>query len=129
MLVFLVDDDDVFNFMNEAIIQMVEPGTTVRIFKSGEDVVRHIEQDPDFVAPDLMFLDIRMPHMDGFALLEYLEQQAVDRFQHTCLHMLSSTLDEKDLLRANNNPRIQSLLSKPLSTDLVADLFRSLKSE
>jgi response regulator RpfG family c-di-GMP phosphodiesterase len=129
MLVFLVDDDDVFNFMNEAIIQMVEPGTTVRIFKSGEDVVRHIEQDPDFVAPDLMFLDIRMPHMDGFALLEYLEQQVVDRFQHTCLHMLSSTLDEKDLLRANNNPRIQSLLSKPLSTDLVADLFRSLKSE
>lgn len=128
MLVFLVDDDDVFNYMNEAIIQMVHPGTTVRIFKSGEDVVRHIENDPDFVAPDLMFLDIRMPHMDGFALLDYMEQQPVDLFQNTHLHMLSSTLDEKDTLRTKNNPRIQSLLSKPLSTDLVADLLHSLKS-
>ena len=129
MLVFLVDDDDVFNYMNEAIIQMVQPGTAVRIFKSGEEVVRYMENDPDFIAPDLMFLDIRMPHMDGFALLDYLEQQQVDHFQHTCLHMLSSTLDEKDMLRAEKNPRIQSLLSKPLSTDLVADLLRSLKSD
>lgn len=129
MLVFLVDDDEVFNYMNEAIIQMVRPGTTVHVFKSGEEVVRLMESDPDFVAPDLMLLDIRMPHMDGFALLDYLEQQPIDRFQHTCIHMLSSTLDEKDMLRAQSNPRIQSLLGKPLSTEMLTALLHKMKRE
>ena len=123
MRIYLVDDDDLFNYLNEAVIRRVIPDAVISTFKSGEDVLQAIMAvKSDAEAPDIMLLDIRMPDMDGFELLKTLGQLEVNPIGRTRIYMLSSSLDERDLDKANDNPLVTAFLSKPLTIEKFTEI-------
>ncbi|MFM7311110.1 MAG: response regulator [Flavobacteriales bacterium] len=119
----LVDDDDIMNFLHEEMIQRAAPGSIIDVFKSGKQWVNHL-QDESETALDILFLDIRMPEMDGFEVLQAMGKTP-SRFAGLKIYVLSSTLDDRDLDRAKNNPMVIDFLSKPLSIDLIARILQS----
>ena len=124
MRFFLIDDDDVFNYLHESVIRLVQPDAEILTFKSGEEAIDFIKKSSsEFSPPDLIFLDIRMPDMDGFAFLEHLERDYKSLFSQTKLYMLSSTLDERDLNRAKSFELVTDFLGKPLTVELCKSLF------
>jgi CheY-like chemotaxis protein len=128
MLVYLVDDDDVFNTLHEATIKRLLEDAEIKIYKSGEEVYHAINQIKEFdQVPDLMFLDIRMPDMDGFELLDSLERMADNPFRRTAIYMLSSTLDERDLMKAENSSLVKGFISKPLESEQLRQLLNTIK--
>ncbi len=120
--ILLVDDDDIFNMLHGEVLKRLLPGVTIEIFKSGQEVVHYLENS-EGVAIDLIFLDIRMPIMGGFEVLEAMEKMGADRFSKTRIYVLSSTLDDRDLQRAKEISLVTDFIGKPMSFDTMRNIL------
>ena len=118
----LVDDDDVINLVHSEVIKRIIPDVHLKVFKSGNQLIHYFNSDPD-AHMDVMFLDIRMPEMDGFEVLDKLSKQDHSFYDGANIYVLSSTLDERDLQRANDNPLVTGFISKPLSFDTIRNIL------
>jgi two-component system, response regulator PdtaR len=65
--------------------------------------------------PDILFLDIFMPNMNGWEFLQQLEEKKVP----VKVYMLSSSVDKNDQNRAKNYSIVQDFISKPLSYKML----------
>jgi two-component system chemotaxis response regulator CheY len=120
--VLLVDDDDIFNMLHSEVLKRLIEGVTIDVFKSGQEVVSYLQSSPD-VSIDLIFLDIRMPVMGGFEVLEAMTTMAEERFKNTRIYVLSSTLDDRDLQRAKETPLVTDFIGKPMSFDTMRSIL------
>lgn len=66
----LVDDDR--NILTSVSIGLQAEGFRTRIYSDGETALRALRDDP----PDLAVLDVKMPRMDGFELLQRLREHS-----------------------------------------------------
>lgn len=120
--VVLVDDDDIFNMLHGEVLKRLIPGVLIDVFKSGQEVVEYLEKAPE-VHIDLIFLDIRMPVMGGFEVLDSMAQMNPERFAKTKIYVLSSTLDDRDLQRAKETPLVTDFIGKPMSFDTMRTIL------
>ncbi len=87
------------------------------------EYLRSLEATPELL-PQFIFLDIRMPEMDGFGFLEEYEKLPTGVKTNCIMLMLSSSLDAFDHERAAKNPYINRFLNKPLNTDDIDELLK-----
>jgi two-component system chemotaxis response regulator CheY len=120
--VLLVDDDDIFNMLHGEVLKRLIPDVRVDVFKSGQEVLQYFEQNPEEKF-DLLFLDIRMPVMGGFEVLDAMTLMDPERFTHTKIYVLSSTLDDRDLQRAKEMPLVSDFIGKPMSFDTLRSIL------
>lgn len=120
--VVLVDDDDIFNMLHGEVLKRLIPGVRIDVFKSGQEVIEYLEHAPEEHI-DLIFLDIRMPVMGGFEVLDSMAQMNHERFAKTRIYVLSSTLDDRDLRRAKETPLVTDFIGKPMSFDTMRTIL------
>ena len=120
--VLLVDDDDIFNMLHGEVLKRLIPGVQIDVFKSGQELLHYLEQDSDKTF-DLLFLDIRMPVMGGFEVLDAMATMNAERFSHSRIYVLSSTLDDRDLKRAKETPLVTDFIGKPMSFDTLRSIL------
>jgi CheY-like chemotaxis protein len=116
-LVLLVDDNDIDNFINERMITTSGFGKTVVVRNSAQgalDYLRKITENNESL-PKVVFLDLNMPVMDGFAFLDEYEKMN-DKVKSYCkIIVLSSSISPEDINRASTNPYVARFINKPLS--------------
>ena len=106
--VALVDDDI---FIREWIKKVFEEtGFAIRDFEDGKVFV----EDPDVASFDLIILDLMMPEMNGFKVLQYLKENNVE----TPVIVLSA-LKKRETVTQAINFGIKSYLTKPLLPDAL----------
>ena len=71
--VLLIEDDQETLDMYK--LKLEKDGYRVHVALDGEEGVRRAQE----LVPDIVFLDIRLPKMDGFAVLENLRSDSVTR--------------------------------------------------
>lgn len=118
--VLLIDDNEINNVMHERLIEIAGFGQNIAVMPSGVDALEYfktvVANDLSKV-PDVIFLDIRMPIIDGFGFMDEYVKLAPEINTKPKVIMLSSTLDEQDYGRAKEFPQIINFLVKPLSVD------------
>lgn len=120
--VLLVDDDDIFNMLHSEVLKRLIPDVRIDVFKSGVEVTEYLQREPSAMI-DLIFLDIRMPVMGGFEVLDHIAKMESSRFKDTRIYVLSSTLDDRDLQRAKATPLVTDFIGKPMSFDTMRSIL------
>jgi len=136
-LVLLVDDDETTNYLNERLLNEMQVASEIRILTNGKEALDYLTNayasplDPEFKRPDLIFLDIKMPVMDGFTFLEEYERRGLDTGDHMIILMLTSSASFYDLERLKTFKKVKRHFSKALTRhdvrEIMSDFFKVKK--
>ncbi|MEZ4827525.1 MAG: response regulator [Bacteroidia bacterium] len=115
--VMLVDDNEIDNIINEKIIEANSFADNILVFQTGQDALDYLaaNQDNEDQLPEIVFLDINMPIMDGFQFLEDFEKFSEKVLEKCKIIMLSSSISPKDIDRAASSRFVKKYLNKPLN--------------
>jgi CheY-like chemotaxis protein len=122
--VLLVDDDAVSNFINELTLQEMNFSNFIHVSENGKEALHYltsalVESEKH---PDLIFLDINMPVMDGFQFLEEFEKLPLKVRKSIRVIMLTSSNATLDISKAKRY-NINGYIVKPLCKSKLEEVF------
>ena len=123
-LVLLVDDNDTDNFISKRIIEITNFSENVIVKNTGKSALDYLEEhenNPEGL-PDLIFLDINMPIVDGFVFLYEFEKFS-ESIRNKCrVIILSSSDNKRDIDKIVNNDYVIKFITKPLTESTLAEI-------
>ncbi len=122
--IMLVDDDKIFNFLSEKTIISLGLANEIHFATNGEQALKILElyKEGKVSKPDIIFLDIDMPVMDGYEFIEaFSNMELPDKHQITIV-VLTSSIDPRDIQRTKDLG-IKYYFNKPLSKDEIKKLI------
>lgn len=116
----LVDDNEIDSFINKKVIEFSELSDRIVSMTSGREAIDYLEAATEDDLPELIFLDLNMPIVDGFKfLLEYSKMKEKVRLKSSIVVLTSSdNLRDKEKIAANHD--VIYFLSKPLNDEKLA---------
>lgn len=113
--VMLIDDNVITNTLHETLLTTSNFAAQILVYDSAPDALNYLKQLISADFPDIIFLDIRMPIMDGFSFLEEYKKINAMAFAKTKIYMLTSSLDLHDFEKASADACVTDFIVKPLT--------------
>jgi CheY-like chemotaxis protein len=120
--VMIIDDDPVTLFLHKTILQKSEFSVTPLPFSNGKESLDFLRADYKSGNTYLIFLDINMPVMNGWQLIEALNEN--ECCNSVFVVMVSSSIDVADFEKANTYKQVVGYLEKPVSIAAINQLRR-----
>lgn len=120
-LVMLVDDNDTYNFINRRILENAKFAKSVEVQSSGISALSYLEEHINNIdrLPDIIFLDIKMPHLNGHEFLYKLDQITHGIKDKCKVVMLSASVEENDVVKAKEYDKVINYIQKPLTIEAL----------
>ena len=126
--VMLIDDNDVDNFINRRIIENQQFSDRIYVHtssKSALEFLKNFEQLPDFpeyLIPSILFLDISMPVMDGYAFMSEFTKINPDFRSKIRVIVLTSSTNSSEKENFMKIEGVSDYFNKPLTVEHLNQL-------
>jgi two-component SAPR family response regulator len=120
--IFLIDDDHLENYLNEAIISKTEIAEKVTVFQDPIDALEELNRCfSNDSAPELIFLDLKMPELNG---MEFIDRYANIRNGNsgTKLIVLTSSINETYKSKTEEKKDVLEFRLKPLTARMLTEI-------
>ncbi|MDC1221178.1 response regulator [Salibacteraceae bacterium] len=128
-IISIIDDDSICRMVVRKQIECSEYKTETNEFDNGfpafEFLMSNMSQ-PE-VLPDVIFLDIFMPNMNGWQFLEKLEPFSRTIVKAPQIYVLSTSLDVNDIERAEDHPLVTGFIPKPIKLRQIQRIIHKVK--
>jgi CheY-like chemotaxis protein len=112
----VIDDNYIDNLVTRRLLELCNFAENIILTESPGDAIESLRNGT--VVPDVIFLDIRMPLMDGFEFMVEFEKLDIKK-DNIKIYLLSSSLDPADIQRSSDNGYITQLIHKPLTRQIL----------
>ncbi len=131
IIICLVDDDDIYQFTFTQSLKKVNIAKRIMVFSNAYEALDflqlHIKDAQDI--PDVVFLDINMPVMDGWEFLEEYTKMVPNLPKQVTIYMVSSSVNKEDIDRAKSISEVTDYLIKPVEGDAVKGILDKLQPQ
>ena len=123
--ILLIEDDPITILVCDRILKMTGFGETIVSKINGQEAIDYLHTliELNEPLPDVIFLDINMPVMNGWDFLN--EYNLIDYKLNTYpkIYILSSTADPEDTKKATSYNCVVGSISKPLKKEHLDAIF------
>jgi len=127
----IVDDDDIYQFTVVKTLELLEFEKNIKVFSDGEEALEfllsNLNQNDEL--PDVIFLDINMPIMDGYQFMEEYVKIKSKLGKKTVIYMVSSSVDPVDIEKAKRISDISDYIIKPIEPGKLKSIMEELIKE
>ncbi|RSK32509.1 response regulator [Hymenobacter metallilatus] len=126
--VVLVDDNETTSFLNNRLLNRLEVAEQIHTFSKAEQAYQEIwgnanGEQPAANAPDLVFVDLKMPGMDGFEFLKLFSSLPESVREKTVMAVLTTSMHAADTARVAQYEGVE-YLAKPLTEEKMEKLMQ-----
>ena len=118
--VFVIDDEKFDRLLYKRLIDKSGLVGTLELFANAEDALAALRSGEE--RPELIFLDINMPRMNGFEFLEAVDGELSDGVPETRVAMLTTSSDPRDEERSQTFQSVKYFLRKPLKRETLIEM-------
>ncbi len=126
-LACIIDDDSMYVNLVKKIIETKNLCQNLMVFKNGKDALNYFEAILSSLEkasiPEIIFLDLNMPVMDGWEFLENFTKIKNKFGKKITLYIVSSSINPVDIERAKNINSVEDYLIKPVTIEDLEAIF------
>ena len=130
--VLLIDDDEPTNVLHQIILEEVGIVKDIQVAQSGYEGIDYLKSCLANInniqprLPELIFLDINMPGMNGFEFLDEYRKLGIEEQEEVKIIMLTTSLNPDDEEKSKLINEVSSYQNKPLTENMVTQIFNQL---
>ncbi|WP_448702587.1 response regulator [Mucilaginibacter sp. AW1-3] len=122
--VCVIDDDKIYVYGIKKLISIKQLSHNLIEFPNGKEAIDFLADPGNQAAlPDIIFLDINMPVMDGWDFMDNFVKIKPHLGKKITVYMVSSSINDDDINRAKNISDITDYVVKPVSPNKLIELF------
>lgn len=128
--VLIIDDDYASVYLTKSVLEEMQVTEQIVTATNGQEGLEKVKQyclngqAAPLDCPDLILLDLNMPVMDGFEVLEELKRIGQSNLIEAKIIVLTSSSNKKDIEKVEAMG-IKNFLVKPLTEDKLMPLISS----
>jgi CheY-like chemotaxis protein len=125
--VLLIDDDQVYLFAATKTIEATGLAGTVEVCTNGLDALEYLNRIivSSGKLPDIIFIDINMPVMDGWEFLEEYKTLSARINNNIRIYILSSSVDKNDIMRSKEYSSVIEYVVKPVYKEKFSEILKT----
>lgn len=125
----IIDDDPIYQFLMNKIVLLTKIDIDIISFSNGKEAIDNFQSSiqENKKLPNIILLDIEMPHMDGWDFMNHIELLVNKHsLSDIKIYIVSSSISHEDVEKAESNKNVLGYYSKPIkSEDIIEIIMRN----